>query len=90
MWDYNETYQSSIDVDDSKASLSKNLKDPAVFNECLGNNKCYVDFLGFFEEEVAEKGIPAVVKEYVLKNDERAKTIFYRMFSGKETPHTCI
>jgi hypothetical protein len=88
MWNYNETYQSSLETDDAKASSSKNLRDPAVFNQCLGDNNCYATFLRFFEDEVAEKGIPAVVQEYMLQNDDRAKTIFCRMFSGEQTQHT--
>lgn len=68
---------------DSGDDNSLDLSDPKVFEKCLGNDDCYADFLKFFEDEVAEKGVPDVIKEYVLKDDERANDIFGRMFSGE-------
>ncbi|KAL2020282.1 hypothetical protein VTK56DRAFT_8606 [Thermocarpiscus australiensis] len=86
MWEYNETYQTSLETDDAKGSPSKDLREAAVFERCLGDNNCYADFLKFFENEVAEKGVPATVREYMFKDDDRANTIFCRMFSDLEHP----
>ncbi len=79
MWDYNISYQAPLEP--IVADLI-DLKDPVRFKECIGKDECYYDFLRFFEDEVAEKGVPAVVNEYVFKGDERADDIFCRMFTG--------
>ena len=62
--------------------MKLDLKDPVIFDQCLGKDDCYADFLKFFEDEVTEKGVPSVIKEYVLKGDERANDIFSRMYTG--------
>ncbi|KAL2808094.1 hypothetical protein BJX63DRAFT_439669 [Aspergillus granulosus] len=87
MWDYNEGYQGPLDKRPSGESTSDlNLKDPAVFQKCLGDDDCYVDFLRFFEDEITEKGMQAVVKEYVFKGDERADDILVRLFTDLVHP----
>lgn len=87
MWDYNKGYQGSIDKRPLQTAVSSgpdiDLKDPVVFGKCLGDDVCYVDFLGFFEDEIAEKGMQHVVKEYLFKGDERADDILGRMFTGE-------
>ena len=83
MWKYNKTYQSPVEKrHDEAISEHSDLKNPADFNRCLGKDDCYVDFLRFFEDEVTEKGVPAVIKEYLLKGDKRANDIFSRMYPG--------
>lgn len=86
MWDYNQPYQTPIKTEEAKTSPPKNMSDPVVFRECLGNNSCYGDFLDFFEKEIDEKGVPATVQKYLLSGDDFANDIFCRMFSG-EHPH---
>ncbi|KAI1667291.1 Oxidoreductase AflY [Pyrenophora tritici-repentis] len=87
MWEYNKTYQAPVEKrHDEAISEHINLKDPADFNRCLGKDDCYVYFLRFFEDEVSEKGVPAVVKEYLLKGDERANDIFSRMYTDLVHP----
>ncbi|KAK3690578.1 hypothetical protein B0T22DRAFT_194798 [Podospora appendiculata] len=81
MWDYNQPYQTPIEMGQPKPSEGKNLKDPMVYKECLGNNSCYGDFLKFFEDTIAEIGVVATLKEYLLKGDELAESVFCRMFS---------
>ena len=83
MYDYNKSYQSPLEDNDAAASMERDLNDPALFDQCLGKNDCYVDFVRFFEAEVTKKGVPAVVREYVLKGDDRANDIFSRMFTGE-------
>ncbi len=87
MWDFNKPYQAPLEQQHN-AAVSKHLdlKDPALFDKCLGNDDKYADFLRFFEDEVAEKGVPDVVREYVLKGDDRANDIFCRMYTGEFEP----
>ncbi|OJJ88366.1 questin oxidase family protein [Aspergillus glaucus CBS 516.65] len=86
MWDYNTPYQSSIERDLVPGIKGLDLNDPVTFDKCLGNDDCYAVFLGFFENEVAEKGWQNIVKEYVLKGDERADDILCRLFSDLVHP----
>jgi len=85
MWDYNQSYQTPIKA--AKPGTTppppKDVSDPAVYKENLGNNACYGDYLKFFEDKIAEIGVTATLKEYLLKNDEVAISVFCRMFSGK-------
>lgn len=84
MWDYNETYQTSREpgAEDLVPAEENDLGDPVKFDECLGDNRRYAEFLRFFEDEIAKKGVPAAVKEYVLNGDARADSILCRMLSG--------
>lgn len=52
------------------------------YQEYLGNEKHYHDFLVFFEREIDKKGYDAVINEYCLKGDERANDMLVRMFMG--------
>ncbi|KAK4251073.1 hypothetical protein C7999DRAFT_11147 [Corynascus novoguineensis] len=83
MWDCNTSYQAPLEP--IVADLI-DLKDPVRFRECLGKNECYYDYLRFFEDEVADKGVPAVVEEYMFKGDELANDIFCRMFTDLVHP----
>ncbi|CAK3875106.1 Hypothetical predicted protein [Lecanosticta acicola] len=84
MWEYNEPYQAPIHKGHPVNDLD--LSDPALFEECLGKDRHYVDFLVFFRGEVEKKGIPGTVREYVLKGDKRANDILARMFSDLVHP----
>ncbi|GAB7350130.1 hypothetical protein MBLNU459_g0803t1 [Dothideomycetes sp. NU459] len=87
MWEYNKIYQAPINEKTLIRSMSisepLDLRDPVVFNKCLGNNDYYLEFLTYFQTEVSERGMPAVIKEYVLKGDKRADDIFCRMYTGQ-------
>ncbi|KAI1456592.1 hypothetical protein F4805DRAFT_431801 [Annulohypoxylon moriforme] len=89
MWDFNQPYQAPIERyhEDGSANLKfKDLEDPTVFDQCLGNGDYYADFLRFFEGKIAEQGMQGVIKEYVLKGDERANDIFCRMYTDLVHP----
>ncbi|ETN36643.1 uncharacterized protein HMPREF1541_08921 [Cyphellophora europaea CBS 101466] len=60
----------------------QDLSDPERFKECLGKEKYYHDFEAFFGREIDEKGYEAVVKEYLLKGDERADDLLWRTYAG--------
>jgi oxidoreductase AflY len=89
MWDYNQAYQTPIDGGKPAESQhrGKDLNDPTVYKECLENNSCYGDYLKFFEEKIAEIGVTATLKEYLLKRDKVTDSVFYRMYSGKFSQH---
>ncbi|RDW58255.1 oxidoreductase AflY [Coleophoma cylindrospora] len=86
MWEYNESYQTPIEREDVAASRPLDLKDAVTFENCLGDNDRYADFVRFFRDEIAEKGVPAFIKEYLLKGDERANDIFSRMYTDLVHP----
>lgn len=56
--------------------------DPARFNDCLGKDKYYHDFEEFFRREIDDKGYQSVVREYLLKGDERANDLLWRLYGG--------
>lgn len=62
------------------------MKDPAFFKSCIGNLDYYEDFVRFFQDEIAEKGVPQVVNEYLFEGDELTDDILARMHSGVYNP----
>jgi hypothetical protein len=52
------------------------------FQTFLGKGKYYDDFFAFFQKEIAEKGVPDTVNEYLFKGDNRAEDMLRRFFSG--------
>ena len=86
MWDLNTSYQAPLEHRDPGVSKDLDLHNPAIFDECLGKQESYADFLTYFEQEVTEKGVPAVIKEYVLQGDDRADDIFCRMYTDLVHP----
>jgi hypothetical protein len=82
LYQYNTRYQIPIVKPKRALSETPDMRDPEVFNKCLGSDDYYSDFMKFFEEEIDAKGVPAVIREYLLKGDERANDIFYRMYTG--------
>lgn len=80
-YDLNKGYQ--LLTPHNAASVSVKLQELGFFTECLGNPKFYGDFLKFFQDEIAEKGVQYVVNEYVFKGDERADSVLARMHSGE-------
>lgn len=85
MWDYNTPYQDDMNPGYPEAS-SNGLQDPEIFKKCLGIDDCYPDFLKFFEQEISNKGMQEVIKEYIFKGDERANDILGRMFADLVHP----
>lgn len=59
-----------------------NMYDYKGYQEYLGNEKHYHNFLVFFEREIDKKGYETVINEYCLKGDERANDMLVRMFMG--------
>ena len=80
-YDLNKSYQ--LLTYHNAGAVSVKLKDLEYFNECLGKPKFYGDFLKFFQDEIAEKGVSNVLNEYLFKGDERADSVLGRMHSGE-------
>ncbi len=85
MYDLNKPYQALLQYHPGSVAAVK-MKDPAFFKECIGNLDYYPDFVRFFQDEIAEKGVPQVVNEYLFKGDELTDDILARMHSGENIP----
>ncbi|KAK4669952.1 uncharacterized protein QC763_207450 [Podospora pseudopauciseta] len=81
MYDLNKPYQALIQYHPASVAAVK-LKEPAFFKQCIGNLDYYQDYVRFFQDEIAVRGVPAVVNEYLFKGDELSDDIFARMHSG--------
>ena len=66
----------------------KDLSDYKKFQEYLGNERYYHDYLVFFQGEIEKKGHGEVINEYLMKGDERADDMLCRLYAGKfsDTP----
>jgi oxidoreductase AflY len=82
LYQYNIRYQIPIEKPKRQFAESPDLRDAEAFSKCLGSDDYYSDFMRFFEDEIDRKGVPAVLREYLFKGDERANDIFYRMYAG--------
>jgi hypothetical protein len=79
---YKENVSYQRPILDEKREL-RSLRDAKDFNECLGNERYYRDFLALFEEEIEAKGWKNVLNDYVFSGGERADDMFDRMFGGE-------
>ncbi|KAL4865123.1 hypothetical protein BDV12DRAFT_188379 [Aspergillus spectabilis] len=80
MYDLNIGYQALVNY--RPASVVVQLKDRAFFKQCIGDLSYYDSFLRFFQDEIAQRGVPDVVNEYLLKGDDISNDILGRMHSG--------
>ena len=60
----------------------QDLNDYKKFQQYLGNEKYYHDYLVFFGGEIDKKGYEKVINEYLLKGDGRAEDMLCRLFAG--------
>lgn len=61
----------------------QDLNDYKKFQQYLGNEKYYHDYLVFFGREIDKKGYEKVINEYLLKGDDRADSMLCRLYAGK-------
>ncbi|RMJ28751.1 hypothetical protein PHISP_00396 [Aspergillus sp. HF37] len=80
MYDLNKHYQSLVQY--LPASVAVQLRDRAFFKQCLGNLSYYESFVRFFQDEIAERGIPDVVNETLFQRHDVSDDILGRMHSG--------
>ncbi|TDZ29794.1 Oxidoreductase ptaJ [Colletotrichum spinosum] len=59
-----------------------NLSQSSVYKKSLGNEDNYTSFLRFFESEIAAKGVPGVLQEYMFAEDFKSDDMFVRMYMG--------
>jgi len=80
MYDLNIGYQALVQY--RPASVAVGLKDRTFFKKCIGDLSYYDSFLRFFQDEIAQRGVPDVVNEYLFGNTELSNDILGRMHSG--------
>lgn len=61
----------------------EDMSDKNKFKEFLGKEKYFHDFEVFFSKEIEAKGWQAVLNEHVFAKDEKAETMFTRLYAGK-------
>lgn len=59
------------------------MQDTAKFQQYLGKEENYANFLAFFQNAIDTEGLGEVLQKYVFAGDERAETMFFRLFGGK-------
>ncbi|KAL2830956.1 hypothetical protein BJY01DRAFT_260689 [Aspergillus pseudoustus] len=62
------------------------LGDKQTFMGYMSKEVHYPNFLTFFQHELATKGVPSVLNEYLFSGDERAESMLSRMFGGLVHP----
>ncbi|KAL8827789.1 MAG: hypothetical protein Q9191_002978 [Dirinaria sp. TL-2023a] len=62
--------------------VAEELRDSERYQEYLGKEIHYYDYLVYFQREIGRKGYQEVINEYLLQGDERADDMLGRMFSG--------
>ncbi|KAL4917425.1 hypothetical protein BDW62DRAFT_201857 [Aspergillus aurantiobrunneus] len=80
MYDLNIGYQALVQY--RPASVVVQLRDRTFFKQCIGDLSYYDSFLRFFQDEIAQRGVPDVVNEYLFSGDEVSNDILGRMHSG--------
>ncbi|KAE8343376.1 hypothetical protein BDV24DRAFT_149648 [Aspergillus arachidicola] len=79
-YDFNKSFQLLTYYNDPSVNIK--LRDPEFFRQGLGNFELYGDYVRFFQAEVAAKGVPTVLNEYLFKGDTLAEDLLARLFSG--------
>lgn len=64
------------------SSHVQDMADPEKFMKFLGKAQFTGDFLEFFRRELETKGVEKVLQEYLFAGDERADTMFGRLYAG--------
>ncbi|CAG8225358.1 unnamed protein product [Penicillium salamii] len=67
-------------------SLIQSLSDKKVFMKYMYHEEQYSNYLAFFQREITQKGVPAIMKEYLFGGDELAESLLSRMFAGLVHP----
>ncbi|KAJ5759766.1 hypothetical protein N7520_006922 [Penicillium odoratum] len=62
------------------------MHDSTKFQGFLGKEDQYSNFLAFFQNAIDTKGVSQVLGEYLFAGDDRAETMFCRLFGGLVHP----
>ncbi|KAB8256193.1 oxidoreductase AflY [Aspergillus pseudonomiae] len=79
-YDFNKPFQLLTYYNDPSVTIK--LRDPEFFRQGLGNFELYGDYVRFFQAEVAAKGIPTVLNDYLFKGDTLAEDLLARLCAG--------
>lgn len=79
-YERNQSYQrKAIPVN---VEVVEKLNETGYFKEYLGKGKHYPNFLSFFQRQIEEKDVDAVLDEYVFAGNERAENMLCRVWGG--------
>jgi hypothetical protein len=59
--------------------------DKTQFQQHLGKEKNFPNYLAFFQQEIEKKGVADVLNEYLFSGSECAETMLARLFGGEWT-----
>lgn len=79
-YDENKHYQRAPQP--LKDSIVQDMSDPKHFQQFLGKEKYYNDYLKYFQKEINDKGWENVLNQYLFSEDERAEAMLVRMYAG--------
>ena len=82
-YEYNLSYQRSLEPVDNV--VLEHLRSYAKFDEYLGKEKYYHEYLLFFQSEIDKKGFKNVIEDFCLKGDGRANDMLVRLHAGKRS-----
>lgn len=79
-YERNQAYQQSARpvVDEVLAKLNET----AEFKKYVGKGEHYSNFLAFFQRQIDEKGVNAVLNEYLFAENEQAEDMLCRLWGG--------
>lgn len=80
-YERNKSYQRPVLP--TSQDVIQSMHDVAKFQEHLGKEENYPNFLAFFQHEIEAKGVGGVLGEYLFAGDERAENMMCRLFAGK-------
>ncbi|KAL5355335.1 hypothetical protein BJX96DRAFT_47701 [Aspergillus floccosus] len=79
-YDRNKIYQRPAMPADER--VIESLRNDASFEECLGKEENYPNFLTFFQREIDGKGVESVLNQYLFSGTGVAEQMFVRLFEG--------
>ncbi|KAJ5735813.1 uncharacterized protein N7483_000938, partial [Penicillium malachiteum] len=79
-YDRNKNYQRPVLP--TNPDVIRNMQDSTKFQQYLGKEENYPNFLAYFQHAIDTKGLGDVLQEYVFAGDSRAETMLCRLFGG--------
>ncbi|KAJ5381455.1 Oxidoreductase ptaJ [Penicillium cataractarum] len=79
-YERNQSYQRTVVP--AVVEVIEKMNATGVFTEYLGEEKHYPNFLSFFQRQIDEKGVGAVLNEYVFAESEQAENMLCRLWGG--------
>ncbi|OQE24965.1 hypothetical protein PENFLA_c009G11039 [Penicillium flavigenum] len=83
-YERNKSYQRPVLP--ASQDVIQSMHDVAKFQEHLGKEENYPNYLAFFQHEIDAKGVGGVLGEYLFAGDERAENMMCRLFAGLVHP----